>query len=48
MSKQLSVTIGIPTYVGGPSLVNEVKSIRQTKVEARLIVIVDANCSLKM
>ncbi len=45
MSKQLSVTIGIPTYVGGPSLVNAVKSIRQSKgaEAARLIVTVDAN-----
>lgn len=46
MSKQnLSFTVGIPTYYGGPSLVAAVKSIRASKNvgKFRLIVSVDAN-----
>lgn len=45
MSDHLSVTIGIPTYYGGPGLVKTVKSIMSSEGVApfRLIICVDGN-----
>lgn len=45
MKKTPSITIGIPTYIGGPALVEAVRSIRSSKgaQSCRLIVTVDGN-----